>query len=216
MRDGRPFVVWGLISICGLVWVWSAISPFDLEAWVLEQIAVALTIALLLWLTRTVPLSNTSLVSLSVLFVAHAIGTHYTYSLTPYDAVGESLFGVSIDEVLGFERNNYDRFVHLLFGLTTAKVLYELIRGYANVSSNEAWFFGLHLNISISAIYEMMEWAAALVFSDGAGTHYLGAQGDIWDAHYDIVLALIGFLFIYFVSVSGLVRFDSRDVKHSG
>ena len=47
----------------------------------------------------------------------HEIGAHYTYSHVPYDQTLHTLFGFSPDAVMGWQRNQYDRFLHLLYGL---------------------------------------------------------------------------------------------------
>jgi putative membrane protein len=43
-----------------------------------------------------------------------------------------------------------------------------------------------------SVIYELIEWAAAIVFGGDLGQAYLGTQGDIWDGQKDMALALTG------------------------
>ena len=45
--------------------------------------------------------------------------------------------------------------------------------------------------LSISACYEFIEWGVAMAADDGAVT-FLGTQGDEWDTHWDMLLALIG------------------------
>ena len=41
-------------------------------------------------------------------------------------------------------------------------------------------------------VYELIEFAAALVFGGDLGQAYLGTQGDIWDGQKDMALALAG------------------------
>jgi putative membrane protein len=43
-------------------------------------------------------------------------------------------------------------------------------------------------------IFELFEWAAAEAFGGDLGMAYLGTQGDMWDAHKDMVLASLGAL----------------------
>lgn len=50
----------------------------------------------------------------------------------------------------------------------------------------------IEITLSISAFYELIEWAVADVFFKAQGDAYLGTQGDIWDAQKDIFLAFIG------------------------
>lgn len=47
-----------------------------------------------------------------------------------------------------------------------------------------------------SAFFELVEWAAALVFGGPLGVAYLGTQGDVWDAHQDMYLAGLGSLLV--------------------
>ena len=64
------------------------------------------------------PLSKISYTTIFVFFCLHTIGAHYTYAEVPYDEAWRSLTGHSLNEALGWERNNYDRVVH--FGLRAA------------------------------------------------------------------------------------------------
>jgi putative membrane protein len=43
-----------------------------------------------------------------------------------------------------------------------------------------------------AVIYELIEFAAALVFGGDLGQAYLGTQGDVWDGQKDMALALLG------------------------
>ena len=47
--------------------------------------------------------------------------------------------------------------------------------------------------LAISAAYELIEWAAALVLGQSA-EEFLGTQGYTWDTQSDMFLALIGAL----------------------
>lgn len=43
-----------------------------------------------------------------------------------------------------------------------------------------------------SLIYEWVEWLIALGLSPEDAENYNGQQGDIWDAHMDMLLATLG------------------------
>ena len=45
-----------------------------------------------------------------------------------------------------------------------------------------------------SLVYEWLEWGIALALSPEAAEAYNGQQGDVWDAHADMLLATIGSL----------------------
>jgi putative membrane protein len=45
--------------------------------------------------------------------------------------------------------------------------------------------------LAISAIYELVEWGAAMALGAGAD-EFLGTQGDPWDTQKDMLMAWIG------------------------
>jgi putative membrane protein len=47
---------------------------------------------------------------------------------------------------------------------------------------------------SHAGIYELIEWAAALLFGGDLGQAYLGTQGDVWDGQKDMAFAMAGSL----------------------
>jgi putative membrane protein len=55
-----------------------------------------------------------------------------------------------------------------------------------------SWALPIEITLSISAVYELIEWAVADLFFPAQGDTYLGTQGDIWDAQKDIFLAVLG------------------------
>ncbi len=182
--------IWWLIAICAGVWVVCAIHPHDKQTWLLEQIATVLAISTLATI-RGVRWSVVSLTGLALLFVVHTIGTHYTYSLTPYDGWLQTITGFTAADLFGWERNHYDRFVHFLWGLCVTLPVYEFLRQRLALNRFAAHHVSLHIILSTSATYELLEWSAAVVFGEG-GTAYLGTQGDPWDAQADIAISIAG------------------------
>jgi putative membrane protein len=45
--------------------------------------------------------------------------------------------------------------------------------------------------LAISALYELLEWGAAILLGQGADA-FLATQGDPWDTQADMLLALVG------------------------
>jgi putative membrane protein len=45
--------------------------------------------------------------------------------------------------------------------------------------------------LAISALYEFVEWWAALLLGQGADA-FLGSQGDPWDTQWDMFMAFLG------------------------
>jgi putative membrane protein len=169
-----------------------AIAPYDREAWVLENVFVLLGVIFIAATYRSIPLSRISYTLVFVFLCLHVLGSHYTYSLTPYDEWFQTVFGFSLDEAMNFERNHYDRMIHFAYGLLLAYPLRELFIRITNVKGFWGYFFPLVITISSSAIYEMVEWGAAEIFGGDLGIAYLGTQGDVWDAQKDMALASLG------------------------
>jgi putative membrane protein len=129
-------------------------------------------------------------VSLFVFTVLHEIGAHYTYTQVPYERWCEALFGFTASG----ERNHYDRLVHFAFGLLVAPAVRELVVGIARVTPRVSLWLALQTVISWSALYELVEWGAAVIFGGDTAEAYVGMQGDVWDAQKDMALAAGGAL----------------------
>ena len=183
-----------LIAAVSAVAVWAAIAPVDRPTWVLENALFVAGIAILVATYRKLPLSRVSYTLIAIFMCLHEVGSHYQYANVPYDDWGQSLFGFSIDELLGFERNHYDRFVHFSYGLLLAYPLREVVLRIADVKGFWGYFLPLDVTMSTSMIYELIEWGAAAVFGEGTGMAYLGTQGDQWDSNKDMLLASLGAL----------------------
>ena len=197
-RKLRSGPAW-LFAACAAVWVFAAIEPVDFEAWLLEQLATVLCVIYVAWYWPRVVFSRSALFGLAALFCMHTLGTHWTYSLTPYDSFLHSFTGVSVNDLLGWDRNNYDRFVHYLWGLALALPIKDALEQSHGLRSGAANALTLHIVIATSAVYELIEWAAALLFGGELGDQYLGTQGDMWDAQADIALGALGWATFYAV-----------------
>jgi putative membrane protein len=208
---GRSAALPRWLAIAFAVWftVW-AISPGNLQHFVLEHL-LTVALAAVLWCTRrTFRLSNLSYSLLFVFMCLHVVGAHYTYSRVPYHdwiAAAAGWFGsadVTLRRAFGWQRNQYDRLVHFAFGLLTAYPVREIFIRIARVRGFWGYYLPLDVTISLSAAYELIEWGVALIFAGPAADTYLGTQGDIWDAHKDMALAALG----------GLIAMTATAVVH--
>lgn len=169
-----------LIAILAL----SGIRPYDRPTWLLEVLPVIIALPLLWFSYRRFPLTTL----LYVCIFAHALvlilGGTYTYARVP--------LGFELAEILGLTRNPYDKIGHFFQGLVPALVAREiLLRGAYLKRGAMLSFIVLCIVLAVSASYELIEWATALLFGDGS-VDFLGTQGDPWDAQSDMLLALIG------------------------
>ena len=186
--------LYGLLSYFLLITLIAGIAPNDRQDWLLEN-ALTLVTLLGLWLTRySFPLSRISYSLIFIFLTLHEIGSHYTYAQVPYDQWWQSITGHSLNQQLGFERNQYDRLVHFSYGLLLAYPIREMFIRVADVKGFWSYFLPLDLTMSTSMIYELIEWAAASYFGGDLGVAYLGTQGDVWDAQKDMALASLGAL----------------------
>ena len=190
----RKAYITTLTVVFGALWVVLAIAPYDRSDWALEKVLTVAAIGLLVATRRVLPLSNTSYGLLFAFLCLHAIGAHYTYSLVPWDDALRSVSGTSLNEVIGATRNHYDRVVHLAYGLLLVLPLREWLMRHAGVRGFWSYFLPMDIVLSTSALYELIEWGAALLFGGGLGAAFLGTQGDEWDAHKDMALAALGAL----------------------
>jgi putative membrane protein len=183
-----------LATALAVLWVALAIAPLHRSDWLLENVLVIIGIGVLVGTHRIFPLSSISYTALFVFFCLHTIGAHYTYSEVPYEAAARDLFGISINELFGWERNNFDRLVHFSYGLLLAYPIREVFLRVASVRGFWGYFLPLDLTMSTSMLYELIEWGAAVGFGGDLGTAFLGSQGDVWDAQKDMALASLGAL----------------------
>jgi len=112
------------------------------------------------------------------------VGAHYTYAHVPlFDWVRDHWH---------LQRNDYDKVGHLAQGFVPAIIARELLTRL-RVVRGTGWRFFLVMCIcmAISACYELLEWAVALIEGSGADA-FLGTQGDPWDTQSDMFCALIG------------------------
>src|SRR4030066_795965 len=169
-----------------------AIRPMYRADWAMENGLVAAFVLVVAIFHRELPLSRVSYTLIFLFLCLHEIGAHYTYSEVPYDRWFQSLFGVSLNSLLGWERNNFDRVVHFSYGLLLAYPVREIYLRVADVKGFWGYFLPLDLTMSTSMIFELFEWGAAALFGGDLGAAYLGTQGDIWDAHKDMAMASLG------------------------
>lgn len=197
----RRYVV-VLASIYGALWLALAIRPFDRHDWLLENVLV-LVFALGLWSAHQhFVFSRVSYTLIFLFMCLHAVGAHYTYAEVPYEEAWQRLTGHSFNAMLGWDRNNFDRVVHFSYGLLLAYPLREIFLRVADARGFWGYFLPLDFTLSTSALYELIEWAAATWFGGDLGVAYLGTQGDVWDAQKDMACAGLGALLAMLITAA--------------
>jgi putative membrane protein len=184
-RRRRPSPLESVLLIALLaILIWSAIRPRDRFTWWLEAFPVLVGVPLLIAIyprCRFTPLVYT-------LIFAHAavllVGAHYTYAHVP-------LFDW-LRDALGLSRNHYDRVGHFMQGFVPAMIAREILLRTSPLRRGK-WLFTIVLMMCMgfSAIYELIEWAAAALTGSAADA-FLATQGDVWDTQKDMALCGIG------------------------
>jgi putative membrane protein len=183
-----------LTVLFAVIWAALAVSPLYREDWMLENLLVVVFVVGMAASWRRFPFSRVSYTLIFLFLCLHEVGAHYTYSQVPYDEWTQALFGMSLNEAMGWERNHFDRLVHFSYGLLLAYPIREVFLRIANVRGFWGYFLPLDVTMSTSMIFELFEWGAAVLLGGDLGMAYLGTQGDIWDAHKDMALASLGAL----------------------
>ncbi len=179
----------------------SAVRPFDRATWWME-VFPALIIFPLLWLTRR---SFTWTGLLYGLMTLHALvlilGGAYSYARVP--------LGFWLQDTFDLSRNPYDKIGHFMQGFVPALAARELMLRLTWVNGRRvAGFFSVCVAMTVSAVYELIEWLAAVLLGQGAD-EFLGTQGYIWDTQSDMGFALLGAL----VAVLLLGRLHDRQIR---
>lgn len=175
----------------------SAIGPWHPQDFIIEHILTVLALVALIAADRRRRLTNTTCTLIFVFLVLHIVGAHYTYAEVPYDDWSIALFGQSISETMGWERNHYDRLVHASFGLLMVFPARELLGRLVPELRLHDWRLlaaAVLVLAVLSKLYELLEWMFTIVMTRDAAALYNGEQGDIRDAHKDMSLALLGAL----------------------
>ncbi|WP_181296084.1 DUF2238 domain-containing protein [Pseudomonas sp. Q2-TVG4-2] len=193
-RSHRRYLL-TLLMLFLLVWGSLAIAPEDRHDWVLENLLVlALAVALLLGHRHYLP--SRSAATLIVLYLCiHQLGAHYTYAKVPYDAWWQAMTGESLDQALGWDRNQFDRLAHLSYGLLLAYPIHEVLIRLGVKPGFWSLLLPVDIVLSTSAVYELIEWFGAATLSAEEGRTFLATQHDRWDTQKDMALAAAGAVF---------------------
>jgi putative membrane protein len=154
-------------------------------SWLLEVGPGLAAIAVLIAVYRRFPMSHVVYGCVFVHLLILIYGGYYTYAATP--------LGNWAKEAFGLARNHYDRVGHLALGVFPSFAIREvLLRNTPLERGGWLYFLILCVVLAIAAFWELLEWWVTLVVAGDVGVAFLGSQGDIWDAQWDMFLALVG------------------------
>lgn len=194
MSPAKKAAFTGVLIVFALSWV----KPL----WPVEQaLHSSLTVVGLLalwWADRRWPLGAGAFAAICGFIALHSIGARWLYSNIPYDQWAQALFNWSPDATFGWQRNHFDRLIHFLYGACFTPALVQVVRHtWPALRFHHAFTLAVMTIMSSSLAYEWFEWGIALALSPDAAEAYNGQQGDMWDAHADMLMATLGSLLVW-------------------
>ncbi len=172
----------GLTIFYAVIFLFSALDPSSRAVWFAE-IVPAIGILIAIWaISLRYQFSNTAYVLMFIWLCLHTIGAKYTFADVPFDW---------FNNLIGSERNNFDRVAHFSIGLYAYPIA-EFLINKKKVSASFASWFALFASMSLAAGYEISEWWCPALAGGDEGIAFLGSQGDIWDAQKDMLCDTMG------------------------
>jgi putative membrane protein len=177
-------------SLYALTAIWvtglivSGFHPYDRLTWLMEVAPTLIALPLLLATCTKFRFTELAYGLIAVHGLILMLGGAYTYARVP--------LGSWIQDWFHLGRNPYDKIGHFAQGFVPAIVARELLLQHFSIRSRKlVTFLAISICLAVSALYELIEWGAALALGQGSD-EFLGTQGDPWDTQSDMFFALIG------------------------
>ncbi|WP_230293027.1 DUF2238 domain-containing protein [Croceicoccus sp. Ery5] len=185
----------GRFALVALTLAWiaglaaSGWHPHDRLTWWMEVAPALIALPVLWWSMSPAAAPRFRLTTLALVLIGlHGLilmlGGAYSYARVPA--------GFAVQDWLALDRNPYDRLGHFMQGFIPAIVLRELLVRLGGLARGALLaVVVLACCLAVSAFYELIEFAAAMMLGQGA-EEFLGTQGDPWDTQWDMLTCLIG------------------------
>lgn len=184
---------WIALIVLAVAIAFASIHPLELSSYILHQVGTVFMLVTLIICLYKMGLSLISFMLYIGFLLIHILGAHYLYSYVPYNEWSIQYLNLDLNQSLGWTRNMYDRFVHLAYGLLLYPFFYRLFQVWLpQLSKLTLFLLVIQFVMASSLIYEWIEWFIAMGLSPEDAENYNGQQGDIWDAHQDMLLATVG------------------------
>ncbi|AGK53340.1 DUF2238 domain-containing protein [Bacillus sp. 1NLA3E] len=179
-----------ILVIVIAVFIWSFIKPVQYSDWILEVSPALIGLMMAIVIYNKFRLTTLSYIIIALLSILVFVGGHYTYSKVP-------LFDW-IKDHFNLRRNHYDRFGHFFKGLITILLREILLKKSPLVKGKWLFVITVSMSLAIAAFYEINEWIFSKLAHGGkTAKNFLGTQGDIWDAQWDMAFTLGGSILAY-------------------
>jgi putative membrane protein len=176
--------LWLLACLLASYWIYGWYYCIDRQDWILENLLVVICLPALVITRKWHRFSDLSYLCIFLFVMLHLYGAFYAYT--------QNALGSWLQDKFDLWRNPYDRIVHFSFGLFMAYPFRELLINKFRVSSRASWLLPVEIAFSFGTVFELIEWGVSVVTPKETGETYVATQGDVWDAHKDILLAAAG------------------------
>lgn len=191
MQPGKKWALALVLGVFATSWI---APPWPLEQAMHSSLTVVGLVALY-WFDRRWPMQPLHFALVCLFIAVHCVAARWLYSNLPYDDWIHALTGWSPQQAFGWQRNHTDRLIHFLYGVCLTPALrHHFGQRWPGLSQRLAFVLAVMVIMCSSLAYEWLEWGIALLLSPEAAESYNGQQGDVWDAHADMLLATLGAL----------------------
>jgi putative membrane protein len=182
-----PLVLLAVVAVLCVLTAWT--PPAGRTSWWLEVGPGLVPVAVLAIIYRCFPVSHWVYTCWLLHLCILLYGGVYTYAETPLGNWAKEAFDMS--------RNHYDRVGHLALGVFPAFTIREVLLRRTPLERGGWLYFLINsVVLAIAAFWELLEWWVALIVAGDVGQAFLGSQGDVWDAQWDMFLALVGSMLV--------------------
>ncbi|UJR86777.1 DUF2238 domain-containing protein [Sandaracinus amylolyticus] len=172
----------GWVVVCCVA---SLIGAADFWIWLFELALGLVAIGALALTWKRLRFTNVAYFMAGLHFFVLALGARYTYAEVP---ITEWL-----KDALDLGRNHFDRVGHFFQGLVPAVFAREVLIRASGMKRGALLFVIVSsICLAFSALYEILETLVVILFYPDSGPEWLGWQGDVWDAQWDMTCALVG------------------------
>lgn len=202
MTNSKNYIKILAILILCLSCVIATIKPLDMQSYLLHQLGTLCMFGLLVTCNYKIHISTSAYLLYCTFLVIHVIAAHYLYSYVPYNIWIKTWFHFDINGFFGWQRNMFDRFVHFAYGLLLFPFFYQVLASWLKPLQHyhKIALVCIMWIMASSMFYEIIEWWIAIAMSPETAENYNGQQGDNWDAHKDMLLALLGSLLAWSIT----------------
>lgn len=182
-RSRLPAALLALLAAICVVTAWSPAA--GRTSWALEVVPGLLLVAWMVVAHRRWRLSDLVYAGTFVHVLVLIYGGYYTYANTPLGNWARDAFHLA--------RNHYDRVGHLALGFFPALLAREVLLAKTPLRAG-GWlaFLAWSVVFAFGAFWELLEWWTTLLVASDVGAAFLGSQGDVWDAQWDMFLVGVG------------------------